>query len=41
MNSSMNVIVLILGLLFGIEAFASCTMIGENPGTALLQAIGW
>lgn len=41
MNSSLNMIVLVLGLLFGIEAFASCVTIGESIGAALLQAVGW
>lgn len=41
MSSTINVIVLVLGLLFGVEAFAICVTIGESLGTSILQASGW
>jgi hypothetical protein len=41
MFSPTNIIVLGLGLLFGVEAFTICLTFGEGVGSAALQASGW
>ncbi len=41
MFSTIHLIVLILGLLFGLEAFAISMSFGETLASAALQASGW